>query len=222
MNRFVEIVATAPAKMFGLYPRKGTIAPGSDADVVVFDPRVEREISAKTHHMNVDYSRTRPEGARSARGRAQRGRCSCRTGPSTAGPARGGSCRGAGSRSDGGNRSWVSREPMTAEVHILSQGYLATAATGWARRSGSCGTAGALVDRSGLVPGRDAILRPLAELAVAVEQITDVVLSHHHPDHTVNAALFPNARIHDHWAWYRDTLWVDRPAEGFELSRRSA
>ena len=54
--RFVEIVATAPAKMFGLYPRKGTIAPGSDADVVVFDPRVEREISAKTHHMYVDYS----------------------------------------------------------------------------------------------------------------------------------------------------------------------
>ena len=56
LNRFVEIVATAPAKMFGLYPRKGTIAPGSDADVVVFDPRVEREISAKTHHMYVDYS----------------------------------------------------------------------------------------------------------------------------------------------------------------------
>ena len=56
LNRFVEIVATAPAKMFGLYPRKGTIAPGSDADVVVFDPTVEREISAKTHHMYVDYS----------------------------------------------------------------------------------------------------------------------------------------------------------------------
>jgi dihydropyrimidinase len=56
LNRFVEIVATAPAKMFGLYPRKGTIAPGSDADLVVFDPTVERTISATTHHMNVDYS----------------------------------------------------------------------------------------------------------------------------------------------------------------------
>ena len=56
LNRFVEIVATAPAKMFGLYPRKGTIAPGSDADIVVFDPTVEREISKDTHHMNVDYS----------------------------------------------------------------------------------------------------------------------------------------------------------------------
>jgi dihydropyrimidinase len=56
LNRFVELVATAPAKMFGLYPRKGTIAPGSDADIVVFDPRVERTISASEHHMNVDYS----------------------------------------------------------------------------------------------------------------------------------------------------------------------
>jgi dihydropyrimidinase len=56
LNRFVELVATAPAKMFGLYPRKGTIAPGSDADIVVFDPRVERTISSSTHHMRVDYS----------------------------------------------------------------------------------------------------------------------------------------------------------------------
>jgi len=56
LNRFVEVVATAPAQMMGLYPRKGTIAPGFDADIVVFDPNHERTISAKTHHMNVDYS----------------------------------------------------------------------------------------------------------------------------------------------------------------------
>lgn len=56
LNRFVDVVATRPAKMFGLYPRKGTIAPGSDADIVVFDPNHERVISAETHHMNVDYS----------------------------------------------------------------------------------------------------------------------------------------------------------------------
>jgi dihydropyrimidinase len=56
LNRFVELVATAPAKMFGLYPRKGTIAPGSDADIVVFDPKAQRVLSAETHHMNVDYS----------------------------------------------------------------------------------------------------------------------------------------------------------------------
>jgi dihydropyrimidinase len=56
LNRFVEIVATAPARMFGLYPRKGSIAPGFDADIVIFDPEHERTISAETHHMNVDYS----------------------------------------------------------------------------------------------------------------------------------------------------------------------
>ena len=56
INRFVEMVSTAPAKIFGLYPQKGTIAIGSDADLVVFDPNREHTISAKTHHMRVDYS----------------------------------------------------------------------------------------------------------------------------------------------------------------------
>src|SRR5579864_5118848 len=56
VNRFVQLVSTAPAKLFGLYPRKGTIAVGADADVVVFDPNEEQVISAKTHHMRVDYS----------------------------------------------------------------------------------------------------------------------------------------------------------------------
>jgi dihydropyrimidinase len=55
-NRFVEVVATAPAKLFGLYPRKGTVAVGSDADLVIFDPLEQQVISVKTHHMRVDYS----------------------------------------------------------------------------------------------------------------------------------------------------------------------
>ncbi len=56
LNRFVEVVASTPAKMFGLYPQKGTIAIGSDADIVILDPTRPRVISAATHHMNVDYS----------------------------------------------------------------------------------------------------------------------------------------------------------------------
>jgi dihydropyrimidinase len=55
-NRFVQLVSTAPAKLFGLYPRKGTIAVGSDADLVIFDPNEEQVLSVKTHHMRVDYS----------------------------------------------------------------------------------------------------------------------------------------------------------------------
>jgi dihydropyrimidinase len=56
LNRYVEITSTSPAKIFGLFPRKGTIAVGSDADIVVFDPKAEHVWSAATHHMNVDYN----------------------------------------------------------------------------------------------------------------------------------------------------------------------
>ena len=56
LNRFVELTSTSPAKIFGLFPRKGTIAPGSDADIVVFDPNRTITLSVGTLHMNVDYN----------------------------------------------------------------------------------------------------------------------------------------------------------------------
>lgn len=56
LNRFVELTSTAAAKMFGMFPKKGTIAVGSDADIVIFDTEKDQTISSLTHHMNVDYS----------------------------------------------------------------------------------------------------------------------------------------------------------------------
>ena len=59
LNRFVELTSTGPAKIFGLFPKKGTIAIGSDADIVIFDPKQEETISYhnhRTHHMNIDYN----------------------------------------------------------------------------------------------------------------------------------------------------------------------
>jgi dihydropyrimidinase len=56
LNKYVELVCTNPAKIFGMFPRKGTIGIGSDADIVIFDPNEKHKLSSKSHHMNVDYS----------------------------------------------------------------------------------------------------------------------------------------------------------------------
>jgi len=56
LNKYVEVACTNPAKIFGMFPRKGTIAPGSDADIIIVDPNKQHTLSAATHHMNVDYS----------------------------------------------------------------------------------------------------------------------------------------------------------------------
>jgi dihydropyrimidinase len=56
LNRFVELTSSSPARIFGLFPRKGTIAPGSDADIVIFDPEKKMKLSVKTLHMKVDYN----------------------------------------------------------------------------------------------------------------------------------------------------------------------
>jgi glyoxylase-like metal-dependent hydrolase (beta-lactamase superfamily II) len=78
---------------------------------------------------------------------------------------------------------------------------------------------GAAIDVDpGMVADRGALLAALAAHGPLAGDVTDVVFSHHHPDHTVNAALFPNARIHDHWAVYQGDRWVDRNAHGAVLS----
>ena len=70
----------------------------------------------------------------------------------------------------------------------------------------------------GMVARRSLILDPLAALDVAPEAVTHVFLSHHHPDHTLNCALFPNAEVVDFWARYRDDLWLDHDGDGYRLS----
>jgi glyoxylase-like metal-dependent hydrolase (beta-lactamase superfamily II) len=75
-----------------------------------------------------------------------------------------------------------------------------------------------VVTDPGMVRHPSVILDPLGDLGVTPDQVTDVVFSHHHPDHTLNAALFPNARVHDHWAIYQGDRWTWRDAEGYQLT----
>lgn len=80
-------------------------------------------------------------------------------------------------------------------------------------------TEGALiVIDPGMVSSTSVILDPIRELGHDPDDVTDIVISHHHPDHTINIALFPNARVHDHWAIYKDDVWTARPAEGFAVA----
>lgn len=105
---------------------------------------------------------------------------------------------------------------MPAQVDVLTNGYAGdrVASTVTLIRDGST----VIVVDPGMVASRAAILDPLAGLGVTAGDVTDVVFSHHHPDHTLNAALFPDARFHDFWAIYRNDEWDDRDADGFELS----
>ena len=105
---------------------------------------------------------------------------------------------------------------MTAELTVLTAGYAGDRVASTVvlvREPGH-----AVVVDPGMVANRAAILDPLTSLGVDPKDVADVVFSHHHPDHTLNAALFPEARFHDFWAIYQDDTWVDRPADGFELS----
>ncbi len=104
---------------------------------------------------------------------------------------------------------------MTAQLDVLTTGYAddRVASTVVLIRDGDA----VIVVDPGMVKSRALILEPLDHLGVRPEGVTDVVFSHHHPDHTLNAALFPAARFHDHWAVYRDDEWTDRAADGAAL-----
>jgi len=103
-----------------------------------------------------------------------------------------------------------------AQVDVLVDGYADDRVAGTVSVVRD-GEAVVVVD-PGMVSHRSVILEPLAALGIRPEQVTDVVFSHHHPDHTLHAALFENARFHDHWAIYQGDEWIDRPADGFDVS----
>jgi glyoxylase-like metal-dependent hydrolase (beta-lactamase superfamily II) len=108
----------------------------------------------------------------------------------------------------------------SASVYVLHEGYVGRDGDN-ERVAGTVtlildGDAVIVVD-PGMVASREALLAALAAHGPQAGDVTDVVFSHHHPDHTVNAALFPAARIHDHWAVYVGDRWLARDADGAEL-----
>jgi glyoxylase-like metal-dependent hydrolase (beta-lactamase superfamily II) len=109
--------------------------------------------------------------------------------------------------------------PRMTTVHLLHAGYAGD-------RVGSSivlvrDADALIVVDPGMVARRALILEPLEALEVAPEAVTHVFLSHHHPDHTINIALFPNAEVVDFWARYRDDLWLDHDGDGYHLAPRS-
>jgi glyoxylase-like metal-dependent hydrolase (beta-lactamase superfamily II) len=106
-----------------------------------------------------------------------------------------------------------------ASVHLLHPGYIRDGG----KRVGSSVTFvrdgdALIVADPGLVATRGAILDPLAALGVTAEAVTHVFLTHHHPDHAINTALFPNAEVIDFWARYRGDLWLDHGGDGWQMT----
>jgi glyoxylase-like metal-dependent hydrolase (beta-lactamase superfamily II) len=104
---------------------------------------------------------------------------------------------------------------MAARLDVIVEGYADDRVAGTVSliRDG----AAVIVVDPGMVRDRAEILDPLAALGVSPDDVTDVVFSHHHIDHTLHAALFPRARFHDFMAIYQGDVWEDREAEGHRL-----
>lgn len=109
----------------------------------------------------------------------------------------------------------------SAQVYVLNEGYVGLDGDD-ERVSGTVtliiDSGAVIVVDPGMVASREALLTALASHGPRPADVTDIVFSHHHPDHTVNAALFPAARIHDHWAVYQADRWLARDADGALLS----
>ena len=106
---------------------------------------------------------------------------------------------------------------MAATHHLLHGGY--------ARDDGVASSVSLVLDGEavivvdpGIVADRDLILAPLRQLGVQPEQVTHVVITHHHPDHTVNIGLFAHAEVVDFWARYRGDQWLDHDGDGYQVS----
>ncbi|WP_172387785.1 MBL fold metallo-hydrolase [Streptomyces sp. MNP-20] len=107
----------------------------------------------------------------------------------------------------------------SAVYTILTTGYVGSTGPGVAATVSYVADAGRhFVFDPGMVASTDDILGPLAELGLGPDDITDVVLSHHHPDNVMNAGLFRRARVHDHKVEYRGDQWHNRDAEGHDLT----
>lgn len=101
-------------------------------------------------------------------------------------------------------------------VHVLHPGYAGDRVGSTVSLVGD-GDALIVVD-PGMVARRAAILDPLGELGIAADAVTHVFLTHHHPDHSINVALFPNAEVVDFWARYRADEWLDHDGDGWRPS----
>jgi glyoxylase-like metal-dependent hydrolase (beta-lactamase superfamily II) len=106
---------------------------------------------------------------------------------------------------------------MPADLTVLHEGYATAEGVASSVVLVRDGDVVVVVD-PGMVRDPALILEPLSAAGVAPAAVTDVVLSHHHPDHTWHIALFPNARVHDVWAVYQGDQWDDQPAEGRVLA----
>ena len=109
---------------------------------------------------------------------------------------------------------------MSTTVHPLHAGYALGGRVG-SSVTLVCDADALIVADPGMVARRSLILDPLAALGVGPEAVTHVFLSHHHPDHSTNVTLFPNAEIVDFWARYRDDIWLDHDGDGYELAPRT-